>query len=129
MMSAAVWYALVGAGLVGIGLHCLVLAPNVLRKIIALNIMGNGVFLVLVSIAKRLPEGSGPAPDPVPQAMVLTGVVVAISSTALALAVLRRYYEATGSMMLPENSAEWGDEERPPAHVLPPEEPEDAHGH
>lgn len=128
-MSTAVWYALVGAGLTGIGLHCLVLAPNMLRKIIALNIMGNGVFLVLVSISKRLPAANGPAPDPVPQAMVLTGVVVAISSTALALAVLRRYYEVTGQMALPEDTNAWSEEDQPPAHVLPPEDAEDADGH
>lgn len=114
-MNPALWYALVGAGLVGIGLHGLILTPNLLRKIIALNIMGNGTFLVLVSLSKRLPEFAHP--DPVPQAMVLTGVVVAVSATALALALLCRYYEATGRLVLPENRPGWGVEESPPAEL------------
>jgi len=117
-VSTAIWYALIGAGLVGIGLHSLVLTPNVLRKIIALNIMGNGVFLILVSTSKRLPNMTNPEPDPVPQAMVLTGIVVAVSATALALALLRRYYEATGKIVLPEDSPEWGIEEAPPAATM-----------
>lgn len=119
MMSASLWYALIGAGLMGLGLHSLILTPHVLRKIIALNIMGNGVFLMLISLARRLPDASNPAPDPVPQAMVLTGVVVAVSSTALALALLRRYYEATGRAHLPEDGAAWGTEEEPPEALIP----------
>jgi multicomponent Na+:H+ antiporter subunit C len=115
-MNPALWYALIGAGLVGIGLHSLILTPNLLRKIIALNIMGNGTFLVLVSISKRLPGMTHP--DPVPQAMVLTGVVVSVSATALALALLRRYYEATGYLVLPENRPGWGDTEETPVEFL-----------
>ena len=128
-MTTATWYALVGAGLVGLGLHSLVLTPNILRKIIALNIMGNGVFLVLVSTSKRMPDAANSMPDPVPQAMVLTGVVVAVSATALALALLRRYYEATGNIVLPEDTAEWGIEETPPTAFItaPTEDDDDAH--
>ena len=114
-MNTALFYALIGAGLIGMGLQSLVLTPNIMRKIIALNIMGNGVFLILVSTSKRLLGMAHPEPDPVPQAMVLTGVVVAVSATALALALLRRYYEATGNLVLPEDSPEWGIEEMPPA--------------
>lgn len=129
-MTTGVWYALIGAGLVGLGLHSLVLTPNLLRKIISLNIMGNGVFLILISMATRLPDAVNPVPDPVPQAMVLTGVVVAVSATALALALVRRYYEATGDLVLPEDTHAWGIEERPPASVIAvaqTEEPADDH--
>jgi len=38
--------------------------------------------------------------DPLPHAMVLTGIVVAVSATALAFALLRRYYRETGSTQL-----------------------------
>ncbi len=128
-MTASLWYALIGAGLVTLGLHSLTLTPHVLRKVIALNIMGNGVFLMLISLARRLPDATNPAPDPVPQAMVLTGVVVAISSTALALALLRRYYEASGRTHLPEDDALWGIEEEPPGRfaVMPDGEDDDDH--
>lgn len=128
-MTTAIWYALIGAGLVGLGLHSLVLTPNILRKIIALNIMGNGVFLILVSTSKRLPGLEDPQPDPVPQAMVLTGVVVAVSATALALALLRRYYEATGNIVLPEDTPEWGIEEIPPTALLTPPHQDDDDAH
>jgi len=128
-MTTAIWYALIGAGLVGLGLHSLVLTRNILRKIIALNIMGNGVFLVLVSTSKRTPGMDHASPDPVPQAMVLTGVVVAVSATALALALLRRYYEATGNIVLPEDSPEWGIEDGPPTAVPHHPAKDDADGH
>ena len=34
--------------------------------------------------------------DPVVQALVLTGIVVAIAATALALVLIRRFYHLTG---------------------------------
>jgi len=128
-MTASLWYALIGSGLVALGLHSLTLTPHVLRKIIALNITGNGVFLMLISLARRLPDAANPVPDPVPQAMVLTGVVVAVSSTALALALLRRYYEAAGRTHLPEDDALWGIEEEPPGRfaLMPDGEFDDDH--
>jgi multicomponent Na+:H+ antiporter subunit C len=45
--------------------------------------MGTGVFMVLVTSAL----GQGQPADPVPHAMVLTGIVVAVSATAFALAL------------------------------------------
>lgn len=44
--------------------------------------MGAGVFHVLIAVAYR---GLDTPPDPVPHALVLTGIVVAVSATALAL--------------------------------------------
>ena len=86
-MEAATWYIVVGAALVAIGIAGVSVCGHPLRKILALNIMGSGVFLLLVAPADRL---AGRAPDPVPHAMVLTGIVVAVSATALALALTRR---------------------------------------
>jgi multicomponent Na+:H+ antiporter subunit C len=62
--------------------------------------MGSGIFLVLVGLGQR----TG-IPDPVPQAMVLTGIVVAIAATALALALARRLLDLSGEMRLPEEAA------------------------
>lgn len=86
-MQTATWYILAGAALFAIGLSGVTMCAHPLRKILALNIMGSGVFLLLVAPADRL---TGRAPDPVPHAMVLTGIVVAVSATALALALIRR---------------------------------------
>jgi len=71
----------------------LIVHAHLLRKILAINIMGSGVFLVLVSLAART---QGVAPDPVPHAMVITGIVVAISASALALALMLRIQAETG---------------------------------
>jgi multicomponent Na+:H+ antiporter subunit C len=45
--------------------------------------MGTGVFMVLVATA----VSDGRVADPVPHAMVLTGIVVAVSATAFSLAL------------------------------------------
>lgn len=84
----ALLYALGGVLLFVLGLSGMILLGQPLRKILAFNLMGSGTFLVLVGLAQR----DGVA-DPVPQAMVLTGIVVAVAATALALALLRRLHE------------------------------------
>ena len=48
------------------------------------------LFLLLIAVAYR---GLDQAPDPLPHALVLTGIVVAFSATALALALGRRLQE------------------------------------
>ncbi|MFA9459825.1 sodium:proton antiporter [Thiohalorhabdus methylotrophus] len=74
-----------------LGLHALLVRPRFLRKVLGLNVAGGGTFLILVSLAYR---SGGTAPDPVPHALVLTGIVVAVSATALALALIRRIHAA-----------------------------------
>lgn len=102
-MTVATWYALVGAAVLAIGMHSLIETAQILRRIIALNLMGSGVFLILIGLGCRVPGATDAGPDPVPQAMVLTGIVVSVSATALALALLRRYHEVTGHRVLPED--------------------------
>jgi multicomponent Na+:H+ antiporter subunit C len=97
-MNAALLYALAGAALFAIGVAGLLLHPHLLRKILAFNILGSGAFLVLVGLGQR--DGTA---DPVPQAMVLTGIVVAIAATALALALARQLLDLSGQMRLPED--------------------------
>lgn len=84
-MSAALLYAMTGCALFALGLAATVLLEEALRRVLAFNVMGSGAFLVFVGLAQR--EG---VVDPVPQALVLTGIVVALAATALALALLRR---------------------------------------
>lgn len=102
-MSTALLYALTGGGLLALGLYGLVAYVHLLRKIIAVNIMGSGAFLILVALAQRTP---GQAADPVPHAMVITGIVVAVSATALALALMLRVRSETGQAHLPEQPSE-----------------------
>ena len=105
-MSQVSLYALSGIAMIAVCLYALISYPHLLRKILAINVMGSGIFLLLISFARRVP---GPEPDPVPHAMVLTGIVVAVCATAFALALARRVYDETGSPYLPEEE--------------PPEEP------
>ena len=100
-MSHYYFYTLVGIGLFSLGFYALIVHKHLLRKILAINIMGSGVFLILVALAGRIP---GSSPDPVPQAMVITGIVVAVSATALALALFVRVRTKTGGVELPEHS-------------------------
>lgn len=100
-MTSTLLYALVGIVLFTIGVAGVILRRHLLRKILAFNVMGSGIFLVLVGLAQR-----GGSPDPVPQAMVLTGIVVAISATALALALARRLLNLTGRMLLREKGSD-----------------------
>ena len=87
MLTTQWLYALTACLIVALGLRTALLHPGLLHRVIGINVMGAGVFLVLIAVAYR---GPGVPPDPVPQALVLTGIVVAVSATALALALARR---------------------------------------
>jgi multicomponent Na+:H+ antiporter subunit C len=87
MLTAQWLYGTGACILFALGLRTALLHTSLLHKIIAINIMGTGVFMLLITIAYR---GPGVAPDPIPHALVLTGIVVAVSATALALALIRR---------------------------------------
>lgn len=96
-MPAFLLYSCVSVILFCIGLYGLITRAHLLRKLLALNIMGSAVFLLLVAVADRNRLDS---PDPVPHAMVLTGIVVAVSVTAFALALARRIHAITGQAVL-----------------------------
>jgi multicomponent Na+:H+ antiporter subunit C len=85
-------------GLFCLGLYALIVHADLLRKILAINVMGSGVFLVLVALARRTGDA---IPDPVPHAMVITGIVVAVSATAFALRLMLRVASETGKAELP----------------------------
>lgn len=87
MLFPETLYGLVGAALFALGLRGALLRRSLLGRVVAVNICGAGVFLMFVVIAYRGPEL---VPDAVPHALVLTGIVVAVSATGLALALGRR---------------------------------------
>lgn len=102
-MSAALVYALAGTGLFSIGLHALLAHRHLLRKILAINVMGSGVFLILAAMATR---NGATLPDPVPHAMIITGIVVAVAATALALVLMLKLTAATGQAVIPDGNKE-----------------------
>jgi len=94
-MSAVTLYGFCSAALVGLGLYGLIVRPEPLRKVLAFNLIGGGVFLLLGVVARR-GASAGLGGDPVPQALVITGLVVAFASTALAVALVLRLLRDTG---------------------------------
>jgi multicomponent Na+:H+ antiporter subunit C len=92
-MISETFFGLCGAGLAGVGLFGIIAQPAPLRKVLAFNLLGAGVFLIFGTIARR-GAAAGFGGDPVPQALVITGIVVAFASTALAVAFLLRLAEA-----------------------------------
>jgi len=101
-MDAASIFSLCGSALVGLGLYGLITNPQPLRKILSFNLLGGGVFLLFGVVARR-GAAAGLGGDPVPQALVITGIVVAFSATALAVTLLLRLYKETGEFRLGAN--------------------------
>ena len=98
-MTGATLYGLCAAVLVGLGLFGLIVHPQPLRKILAFNLIGSGVFVLFGAVALR-GAAAGFGGDPVPQALVITGIVVAFAATALAVALLLRLFQETGRATL-----------------------------
>ena len=86
MLTTQILYALAGCVVTALGLRGALLHAALLQRIVAINVTGAGVFMLLIAVAYRDP---GLPPDPLPHALVLTGIVVAASATALALALAR----------------------------------------
>lgn len=102
-MSQFTVYLVTSIALFTMGLWGMIALPHLLRKILAFNVMGIGIFLFLVNLAGRAGDGSM---DNVPLAMVLTGIVVAVSATAFMLAIMRRIHAETGAITLVDDDEE-----------------------
>jgi len=103
-MNAITLFGLCGPVLVGLGLFGLITNPQPLRKILAFNLLGSGTFLLFGVIARR-GAAAGLGGDPVPQALVITGIVVAFAATAMAVALLLRLFQETGQATLDPGDA------------------------
>ena len=97
--------------LILIGLYGALTNPNILRMIVAFSVTNTGVNLVLVAIgyihgrtAPILNDAVGVANaatriiDPVPQALVLTAIVIGLGVTTLMLAYAYKLYEMKGTL-------------------------------
>jgi multicomponent Na+:H+ antiporter subunit C len=103
-VTTSTLFSICGAILVGIGAFGLFAHAHLVRRILAFNVVGSGIFLVFGGLGYRHPEVGA---DPVPQAMVITGIVVALAATALAVTLAVRLFEETGRTTLPgEGSAD-----------------------
>lgn len=103
----------IAAGILfGIGFTTLLLNKNMIKKIIGLNIMDTAVYLFLAAmgyvdgrLAPIVEDGITDVEryiNPIPSGLVLTGIVVSVSVTALMLSLTIRLYRKYQSLDLDE---------------------------
>jgi multicomponent Na+:H+ antiporter subunit C len=99
-MSASLSLILAAAAMIGCGVY-LVLERSLTRVLVGLVMLGNGVnllFLISGGPAGRAPivgAGRSPISDPLPQALVLTAIVISLGTTAFVLAMAYRSWQLT----------------------------------
>jgi len=96
-----------------LGLYCLLLKRNLIKLIIGLTVLTDGIHLFLISLGYRsggtaaivsgemfsdLPGFAARAVDPIPQALVLTSIVINICILALALSLAVYAYRHYGTL-------------------------------
>ena len=86
-----------------LGLYGLVINRNLIKMIVSLNVMEIGLNLFIISIG-FVYDGVAPIitstntvgavlfVDPLPQALVLTAIVIGVGTTALALAIAKGFH-------------------------------------
>lgn len=89
------------------GLYMMIANANLVKKIIGLNLFQSAVFLFFIASAYVEdgsppivpPDGSGgPFVSPLPHVIVLTAIVVGVSLTAVALALVVRIHSEYGTL-------------------------------
>lgn len=96
---------LVALALAMIGFYAMIAKSNLIKKIIGMNIFQTAVFLFYISIGK---VHGGTAPivwdkavlydNPLPHVLILTAIVVSVSTTAVAFALIIRIQKAFGTI-------------------------------
>ena len=89
--------------LFGIGFTTLFLQPNLIKKVIGLNIMDSAIYLFLAAkgyidgrLAPIVVNGVTDMEtyiNPIPSGLVLTGIVVGVSVTAVSLSLIQKLYK------------------------------------
>ncbi len=88
-----------------IGFYAMIAKENLIKKIIGMNIFQTAVILFYISMSK-VRGGTAPIEwehavryeNPLPHVLMLTAIVVSVSTTAVALALVIRIYKAFGSI-------------------------------
>lgn len=83
------------------GLYVVITDGNLIKKVVGLTILQTSVFILYISMANiagatapiEVPEGAVYS-NPLPHVLILTAIVVSISTTALALALIVRIKRA-----------------------------------
>ena len=96
---------LVAMALAMIGFYAMIAKSNLIKKIIGMNIFQTAVFLFYISIGK-VQGGTAPIvwdkavlyDNPLPHVLILTAIVVSVSTTAVAFALIIRIQKAFGTI-------------------------------
>jgi multisubunit Na+/H+ antiporter MnhC subunit len=116
----------IGLGVIGIA--GIVLANHLFRLVLALAIAEAGANLLLVLAGFRWdavapimsdPASVQPMVDPVPQALVLTAIVIGVGVQALALTLVIRIHQRYGTLDLQEARRRMQDDQDAEAGVAP----------
>ena len=99
------WHYLIYIALMMIGLYAVLAKGNLVKKVIGLNILQTAVFLFYLSIG-HIDGATVPVKwhddavyeNPVPHVLMLTAIVVGVSVTAVALALIVRIKETYGTV-------------------------------
>jgi multicomponent Na+:H+ antiporter subunit C len=100
-VSSSLSLILAASAMIGCGVY-LVLERSLTRVLVGLVMLGNGVnllFLISSGPAGRAPiVGDDPSrmSDPLPQALVLTAIVISLGTTAFLLAMAYRSWQLVG---------------------------------
>ena len=94
--------------ILAVGLYLMVASPNLVKKVIGLNMFQSAIFLFFVATAyvhggsvPVIPQEGGAVGEyasPLPHVIVLTAIVVGVSLTAVALALIVRIYTEYGTL-------------------------------
>ncbi|MDP3105457.1 MAG: cation:proton antiporter subunit C [Candidatus Methanoperedens sp.] len=94
-----------------IGFYAIIAKKNLIKKVIGLNIFASAIFLFYISIGdiRDIPGKTVTEPiymhgenlvyvNPIPHVLILTGIVVSVSITAVALALIIKIYKEFGTI-------------------------------
>ncbi|MCD6398256.1 MAG: NADH-quinone oxidoreductase subunit K [Spirochaetaceae bacterium] len=88
-----------------IGFWGIIAKKNIIKKIFALSILNSSVLILYITEGSKIgtnapimEEGVKNVVDPVPQALMLTAIVIGVCITALALAIAFRLYRYTHTL-------------------------------
>ncbi|MFC1560130.1 sodium:proton antiporter [Candidatus Margulisiibacteriota bacterium] len=93
-----------------LGIYCIVIKKNLIKIVIGLAIIEYAINLLIVVVGYR---SGGHAPivekgvnwiyvDPLPQALVLTSIVIGLATTVLLVSICIRLYERYGTLDIRE---------------------------
>ncbi len=100
----------IAMGIIIVGLYAIALKDNIIKKLLGLSIMTNGIHIFLISLGYRaggvmpimqdldFQRFSAMAVDPLPQALVLTSIVISLSVLAVGLSITILLYREFGTL-------------------------------